>query len=59
MAGTPTFDPNHILPKKFLNRSESEWTAGGEGGTTRADQERQKAARKVHPLEDIYEPGPP
>lgn len=24
IAGTPTFDPNHPLPKKFLNRSEAE-----------------------------------
>ena len=56
MAGTPTFDPNHILPKKFMNRSESEWSAA-EKEEYRRDQERQKAARKVHPVEDSYEPG--
>ena len=56
MAGTPTFDPNHIMPKKFMNRSESEWTAA-EREEYRHDQERQKAARKVHPVEDSYEPG--
>ena len=56
MAGTPTFDPNHVLPKKFMNRSESEWTAA-EKEENRRDQERQKAARKVHPVEDSYEPG--
>jgi cell division protein FtsI (penicillin-binding protein 3) len=56
MAGTPTFDPNHILPRKFLNRSESEWSAADKE-EYRRDQERQKAARKVHPVEDSYEPG--
>ena len=56
MAGTPTFDPNHILPRKFMNRSESEWTAGDKE-EYRREQDRQKAARKVHPVEDSYEPG--
>jgi cell division protein FtsI (penicillin-binding protein 3) len=56
MAGTPTFDPNHILPKKFLNRSESEWSAT-EKEELKRELERQKAARKVHPVEDTYEPG--
>jgi cell division protein FtsI/penicillin-binding protein 2 len=56
MAGTPTFDPNHMLPKKFRNRSESEWSAA-EKEEYRQELERQKAARKVHPLEDAYEPG--
>jgi cell division protein FtsI (penicillin-binding protein 3) len=56
MAGTPTFDPNHILPKKFMNRSESEWTAA-EKEEYKRELERQKQARKVHPLEDSYEPG--
>ena len=56
MAGTPTFDPNHILPKKFRNRSESELSAG-EQEELRRELERQKAARKVHPVEDVYEPG--
>lgn len=56
MAGTPSFDPNHILPKKFLNRSESEWSAA-EKEELKHELERQKAARKVHPLEDSYEPG--
>ncbi len=56
MAGTPTFDPNHILPKRFMNRSESEWSAADKE-EYRRELERQKAARKVHPVEDSYEPG--
>ncbi len=56
MAGTPTFDPNHILPKKFMNRSESEWSPQ-EKEEYREYLERQKAARRVHPVEDSYEPG--
>jgi len=56
MAGTPTFDPNHIMPKRFMNRSESEWT-GADREDYRREMERQKAARKVHPVEDSYEPG--
>ncbi len=56
MAGTPTFDPNHIIPKKFQNRSESDWTTA-EREEYRRELERQKAARKVHPVEDSYEPG--
>lgn len=56
MAGTPTFDPNHILPKKFRNRAESELSAG-EREELRRELDRQKAARKVHPVEDVYEPG--
>jgi cell division protein FtsI (penicillin-binding protein 3) len=56
MAGTPTFDPNHILARKFMNRSEAEWSAA-EKEEYRREQDRQKAARKVHPVEDSYEPG--
>jgi len=56
MAGTPTFDPNHVLPKKFLHRGEGELSAA-EREELRRELERQKAARKVHPLEDVYEPG--
>ncbi len=56
MAGTPTFDPNHILPRKFIGRSESEWTPA-EKEEYRQYQDRQKAARRVHPVEDSYEPG--
>ncbi len=56
MAGTPTFDPNHILPKKFRNRAESELSTG-EREELRRELERQKAARKVHAVEDVYEPG--
>lgn len=56
MAGTPSFDPNHILPKKFMNRSESELSPA-EKEELKRELERQKAARKVHPLEDSYEPG--
>ena len=56
MAGTPSFDPNHILPKKFRNRAESELSPA-ERDELRRELERQKAARKVHPVEDVYEPG--
>lgn len=56
MAGTPTFDPNHILPKRFRNRAEAELSPA-ERDELRRELERQKAARKVHPLEDVYEPG--
>ena len=56
MAGTPTFDPNHILARKFINRNESDWSAA-DREEYKHEQERQKAARKVHPVEDSYEPG--
>lgn len=56
IAGAPTFDPNHVLPKKYRNRAESELSAG-EQEELRRELERQKAARKVHPVEDVYEPG--
>ena len=56
MAGTPAFDPNHVVPRKFMNRSETDWTPG-EREEYRREQDRQKAARKVHPVEDSYEPG--
>ena len=56
MAGTPRFDPNQILPKKFRNRGETDLSAA-EREELRAELERQKAARKVHPVEDAYEPG--
>lgn len=56
MAGTPTFDPNHILPRKFRNRAESDLSAAEREELNR-ELERQKAARKVHPVEDVYEPG--
>lgn len=56
MAGTPTFDPNHVLPRHLMNRSESELSFA-EKEELRREQERQKAARKVHPVEDSYEPG--
>jgi len=56
MRGTATVDPNHNLPKKFKNRAESELSAA-ERDELRRELERQKAARKVHPVEDAYEPG--
>jgi len=56
MAGTPSYDPNHVLPKKFMNRSESELSAA-EKDELKRELERQKMARKVHPVEDSYEPG--
>lgn len=56
IAGTPTFDPNQILPKKFRNRAEGDLSPA-EREELRRELERQKAARKVHPVEDVYEPG--
>jgi len=56
MAGTPTFDPNFPVSKKFRNRSESEFSAADKE-EFKHELERQKAARKVHPIEDAYEPG--
>jgi cell division protein FtsI (penicillin-binding protein 3) len=56
MAGTPTFDPNHPLPRKFMNRSDSELSPA-EREEKKRETERQKAARKVRPVEDTYEPG--
>ena len=59
MAGTPTFDPNHILPKKFHETAASAPGRRATRRTYRQEQDRQRAARKVHPVEDSYEPGPP
>ncbi len=56
IAGTPTFDPNHILPKKFMNRPEADLSTA-EKAELRRELDRQKEARKVHPIEDAYEPG--
>jgi len=56
MAGTPTFDPNQIISKKFINQSEADLSASDKW-MYRLEQERQRAARKVHPIEDSYEPG--
>lgn len=56
MAGTPVFDPNFPVSKKFRNRSPSEFSPE-EKEEYKAEMERQKAARKVHPLENAYEPG--
>lgn len=56
MAGTPTFDPNQVVSKKFMNQSEADMSAADRWGY-RLEQERQRSARKVHPIEDSYEPG--
>ncbi len=56
IAGTPTFDPNSPLPKKFLNRSDNELSPA-EREEKERETERQKLARKVRPMEDTYEPG--
>ncbi len=56
MAGTPTFDPNHILPKKFQGVSVSEM-APDLKAEYQAELDRQREARRVHPVEDAYEPG--
>jgi cell division protein FtsI/penicillin-binding protein 2 len=56
LAGTPTFDPNYPVSKKFRNRPESEFSPA-EKEEFRRELERQRAARKVHPVEDAYEPG--
>ncbi len=56
MAGTPTFDPNHLLPKKFQGISESEMPPDLKA-EYQAELDRQREARRVHPVEDAYEPG--
>ncbi|MDR1841050.1 MAG: hypothetical protein LBQ86_03900 [Holophagales bacterium] len=56
MAGTPFFDPNTSLPRKFRGRSESEMS-NAEKAELREWVRTQQVARKVHPLEDSYEPG--
>jgi len=56
IAGTPTFDPNQPLPKKFLNRSESELSPA-EKEELAEEKKRQALARRVRPMEDTYEPG--
>ena len=56
MAGTPTFNPNQVLPRKFMITPESELSPA-EREELKREKERQKAARKVHPVEDAYEPG--
>lgn len=56
MAGTPTFDPNYPVSKKFRNRSFSELSSE-EKEEYKQEVNRQLAARKVHPVENSYEPG--
>jgi cell division protein FtsI (penicillin-binding protein 3) len=56
MAGTPTFNPNQVLPRKFMVRPENELSAA-EREELKRELDRQRAARKVHPVEDAYEPG--
>jgi len=56
MAGTPAFNPNHVLPRKFMTRPESELSAT-EKEELKRELDRQRSARKVHPVEDAYEPG--
>jgi cell division protein FtsI (penicillin-binding protein 3) len=56
MAGTPTFDPNNVMPRKFLNRSPADFSTA-EKEDYKREMDRQRAARKVHPVEDSYEPG--
>jgi cell division protein FtsI (penicillin-binding protein 3) len=56
MAGTPSFDPNNVLPKKFQNRNPADFSAA-EKEDYKREMDRQRAARKVHPVEDSYEPG--
>lgn len=56
IAGTPTFDPNNVMPRKFLNRNPDDFTPA-EKAEFKREMDRQRAARKVHPIEDSYEPG--
>lgn len=56
MAGTPSFDPNHPVSPRFRNRPESEFSAA-EKAAFQQELAQQRAARKVHPVEDAYEPG--
>ena len=56
IAGTPTFDPNNVMPRKFMNRNLADFSPA-EKEDYKREMERQRAARKVHPVEDSYEPG--
>lgn len=56
MAGTPSFDPNHPVSPRFRNRPESEFSPA-EKAAFQQELAQQRAARKVHPVEDAYEPG--
>ena len=56
IAGTPTFDPNNVIPRKFMNRNLADFTPT-EKQEYKQEMDRQRAARKVHPMEDSYEPG--
>jgi len=56
MAGTPLYDPNISYPRKFRGRPESDLSPA-EKEELRAWLKTQQEARKVHPLEDSYEPG--
>ena|GEM_PF-149139 len=56
MAGTPVFDPNIFIPNKFRGRPDSD-LSNAERQELRNWHSTQQAARKVHPLEDSYEPG--
>ncbi|MDR0498712.1 MAG: PASTA domain-containing protein, partial [Holophagales bacterium] len=56
MAGTPFFDPNISYPRKFRGRPESDLSFA-EKEELRNWLKTQQEARKVHPLEDSYEPG--
>lgn len=56
MAGTPVFDPNTSTPNKFRGRLDSDFS-NAERQELRAWRSTQQAARRLHPLEDSYEPG--
>jgi len=56
MAGTPSFDPNQVIPARFLDRGEGSWT-DEDKEAYQEELEHQKEARKVRPVEDSYEPG--
>jgi cell division protein FtsI (penicillin-binding protein 3) len=56
MAGTPTFNPNQVISRKFMNQSETDLSVENKR-EYRCEQDKQRAARKVHPVEDSYEPG--
>ena len=56
IAGTPTFDPNNVLPRRFKNRNPADFSSA-ERADYQQEMDRQRAARRVHPVEDSYEPG--
>jgi len=58
MAGTPTFNPNHILPAKFMNRPISDLNPA-ERVELKAEQEVRSSPARSTPLKTPTSQAPP